>query len=373
MAFNFNIDFYLAPLPGPRPSGEDLRYTAAYDEIKEAKRADDRLERGEWHTSLKRSDWALTAKLCGEALKDQSKDLQIAVWLTEALLHQHGFKGLEFGLQLLSKLLTEFWETLYPQIEDDDLDFRAGPLTYLNEKLPTVVFQAPLCDPEHTKGFSYFAWEESRLVGFDRGLDQDQQKRRQKLIDEGKVSAEEFKTAVNLGAIHFYTRLRNHLAGCRDQLSALDNIVTLQFAPDPPGFTRLADAVEACLRVVEKICTEKQKSEVAPMDDEDLGPESDEHMQDGFSAVTDMDLEEAGDLFFSSRDAISDISGSERAIWKKVAARAGNGSFKGALDQLMTAAALAPSVRQKNRYLLLVAKLCLRAGRHDLARPIVEQ
>lgn len=373
MAFNFNIDSYLSPLPGPAPSGEDLRYTPVYDEIKAAKREDDRLERGEWHMDLKRSDWALTAKLCGEALKDQSKDLQIAVWLTEALLHQHGFKGLEFGLQLLSKLLTEFWETLYPQIEDDDLDFRAGPLTYLNEKLPTVVFQVPLCDPDHTKGFSYFAWEESCLVGFDSGLDQDQQKRRQKLIDEGKVSGEEFKTAVNLGSIHFYTPLRNHLAGCRDQLSALDHIITIQFAPDPPGLTRLADAVEACLRVVEKICAEKQKSEVAPMDDEDLGPEPDEHMQDGFSAVTDMDLEEAGDLFFSSRDAISDITGSERAIWKKVAARAGNGSFKGALDQLMAAAALAPSVRQKNRYLLLVAKLCLRAGRHDLARPIVEQ
>jgi type VI secretion system protein ImpA len=385
MAFNFKIDSYASPIPGSRPSGEDLRYTTVYDEIKEAKREDDRLERGEWHTDLKRSDWELTAKLCGDALKDRSKDLQIAVWLTEALLHQHGFKGFKFGLQLLSKLLTEFWQTLYPQIEDDDLDFRAGPFAYMNEKLPTVVFQVSICDPDHTKGFSYFAWEESRLVGFDKGLDEEQQERRQKLIDEGKVSGEEFRSAVNLGSINFYTHLRNQLAECRDQLNVLDNIVTIQFSPDPPGIARLVDAVEACLRLVEKIFAEKQKSEVDPEADPEVeslpdpmnaggfGPQLYENMQDNCSAQMDNDLEGAGDLFISSRNAISDITRSERAIWKKVAAMAGNGSFKSALDQLMVAAALAPSVRQKNRYLLLVAKLCLRAGRHDLARPIVEQ
>jgi type VI secretion system protein ImpA len=75
----------------------------------------------------------------------------------------------------------------------------------------------------------------------------------------------------------------------------------------------------------------------------------------------------------SKHNAISDISEEEKKTWLKVASRAGNGHLKGALDQLMAAAALAPSVRQKNRYLLLVAKLCVRAGRYDLAKPIAEQ
>jgi type VI secretion system protein ImpA len=39
----------------------------------------------------------------------------------------------------------------------------------------------------------------------------------------------------------------------------------------------------------------------------------------------------------------------------------------------MTASLCAPSVREKNRYRLLMAKLCLKADRPDLARPIIEE
>ncbi|HYR03332.1 MAG TPA: type VI secretion system domain-containing protein, partial [Syntrophobacteria bacterium] len=44
-----------------------------------------------------------------------------------------------------------------------------------------------------------------------------------------------------------------------------------------------------------------------------------------------------------------------------------------ALGQLFAASCSAPSVRDKTRYRLLMAKICLKAGRPDLARPIVEE
>ena len=373
MVLHLKIDSFLAPIPGPTPSGEDLRYTTVYDQIKEAKREDDQLDRGEWHTDLKRSNWAQALKLCSDALIYKTKDLQIAVWMTEALVHQHGFSGLAFGLRLITKLLSNYWDSLYPEIEDDDLDFRIGPITYLNEKLPLGVYQVPICDPDHTKGFDYYTWEESRIVGADNGLDKEQKDRRQELIDEGKVSAEEFRAAVNKGTIHFYGGLRDQLTECSDLLSALDKIVTQYFSPDPPGFTRLAETLAACQRVVNKIYSEKQKSEVVDVEDENLQLDTDEDLQEVFTISDDLVSDPAGTDMSSKQNAISDISEEEKKIWRKVASRARNGHLKGALDQLMAAAALAPSVRQKNRYLLLVAKLCLRAGRHDLARPIAEQ
>lgn len=374
MAVDLNIDTYLAPVPGPNPVGEDLRYTEVYDQIKEAKRSDDLLDKGEWETDLKTSDWRTAASLCSDALINRSKDLQIAVYLTESLLNQQGFIGLGFGLQLLSGLLSEYWDTLYPQIENDDLDFRAGPITYLNEKLPVAVFQVPICDPDHSKGYAYFQWEESRLVGMDNGLDKEQQDRRQEMIDEGRISAEEFKAAVNMSAIGFYKTLYDQLRNCREQLSILDERITEKFAPDPPGLTRLVEAVEAVLRVAEKTYKQKKKSEVADIDEDEFEKGIDPEMAMGFGGrLEDVEQSFVSGSPFSNHDAITDISGAERAIWKKVAGKAGNGHLKSALDQLMAAAALAPSVRQKNRYLLLVAKLCLRAGRHDLAKPIVEE
>ncbi len=373
MALHLKIDDLLAPIPGPNPSGEDLRYTPVYDQIKEAKRADDQLDRGEWHTELKRANWPQTLSLCSEALTNKTKDLQISAWLTEALLHQHGFAGLAFGLRLMSKLITDYWDSLYPEIEDGDMDFRIGPLTYVNEKLQFGVFQVPICDPDHTKGFDYYAWEESRVVGADTGLDKEQKDRRQQMLEEGKVSPEEFRAAVNKGSFNFYAELHGQLTECSELLQELDQIVTEKFYPDPPGFARLSEALSATTRIVNKIYSEKKKSEVVDVEDDDLDQSSGPDFQEVFSGTDDFVTEVGSTDMPSKQNAISDISEEEKKIWRKVANRAGNGHLKGALDQLMAAAALAPSVRQKNRYLLLVAKLCLRAGRHDLAMPIAEQ
>ncbi|MEJ2158302.1 MAG: type VI secretion system protein TssA [Desulfobacteraceae bacterium] len=368
------LETYTTPIPGANPSGRDLRYTPVYDRIKEAKRADDRLDRGEWHTELKRADWPLVEKLCGDALQQQTKDLQIAAWFAESLVHQFGFGGLAFGLELITQMLTDFWDTLYPTVEDGDLDFRIGPFTYLNEKLPAALCQVPLCDPERTKGFNYFDRECSRQVGFDNGLDKEQKERRRLLIEEGKITGEEFASAVIMSPLVFYKTLHQELERCTRQLNRLEQAVNQRFEPDPPGFSRLGDALKDCARVVKKVLDEKQKSEVEPIDQEAEIAGTHDQMAQSLVVEETVHLDEgAAANPFSKQNAISDISADERAIWKSVAGKAGNGHLKNALDQLMAAAALAPSVRQKNRYLLLVAKLCLRAGRHDLAKPIAEQ
>jgi type VI secretion system protein ImpA len=366
MAIHLNIESLLAPIPGPNPSGENLRYTETYDQINEAKRADDELDRGEWHTELKRSDWALVIKICSEALTHKSKDLQISVWLTEALLHQHGFSGLRFGLSLLSKLISDFWETLHPEIEDDDLDFRAGPLSYLNEKLSSAVFEVPICEPGSTKGYNYYAWEQSRSPGGGQ--------RQEDSADEVKVSAEDFKSAVNMGSIGFYKDLYGQLTECHEKLETLDKIVTQKFVSDPPGLSKVTDAVADCLRVIKRIYFEKKKSEVEEVEDEDSNPDMTENLQQMSVGENNHSNEaiDSGNLF-AMQHAISDISLEEKKMWNHVSKQASQGNLKNALDQLIAAAALAPSERQKNRYLLLVAKLCINAGRHDLALPIVEQ
>ena len=47
--------------------------------------------------------------------------------------------------------------------------------------------------------------------------------------------------------------------------------------------------------------------------------------------------------------------------------------IKTALGKVLAACYSAPSVRSRNRCRLLMAKLCLEAGRPDLARPIIEE
>ena len=368
-----DMENLLAPIKGDNPAGEDLRYSGVYDRIKEARRADDPLAQGEWQTDLKTADWKTTIQLCSQALTELSKDLQIAVWMTEAMLHHQGYSGMAAGLRLICKLIENYWQTLYPEIDDGDLEYRIGPLLSLNEKLPEAVFQVPVCDPKNTGGYSYFQWEESRVVGFAQNLDKEQKERRQAMIDEGKITGEEFASAVAASPIGFYKDLTTHIEQCRMNLKALDDIVSRCFDPDPPGFTRLAEAVDACHRLVSKIYKDKQKSEVILEEEMDATPGKKQTGNLPDRLADDSAVTLAHDHLSTCEHAISDISPAEKEMWQSAISRLKQGDLKTALDQLLAAASLAPSIRQKNRFQLLLAKLCLAADRPDLARPILEK
>jgi len=182
----------LNPISPDRPAGENLWYSPAYDKIKEARREEDEGPQGEWRHERKVADWPLTIKLIGEALATKTKDLQLAAWLAEAMLRRESVAGLRETLDLIRGLIENFWDGLFPEIEDGDADFRASPLRWLgerNDKLAAAVKSAPL-----TKGgFGWIQFRESRAVGSEAAADTyDKQRARQEALDEGKISEEVF-------------------------------------------------------------------------------------------------------------------------------------------------------------------------------------
>src|ERR1700761_6505440 len=137
----------LAPIAGENPSGIDLRYDnklLIYDKIKEARRKDDELAQGDWQSERKTANYPLVVKLAQDALATVSKDLQLAAWLSEALLVTEHFGGLHQGLILCHGLLANFWDTVYPVIEDGDRELRAKPLAWLGSVLDFPVRSVPL-------------------------------------------------------------------------------------------------------------------------------------------------------------------------------------------------------------------------------------
>ena len=128
----------LAPIAGENPSGIDLRYDTKlliYDKIKEARRKDDELAQGDWQSERKTANYPLVIKLAQDTLATVSKDLQLAAWLTEALLETERYGGLCQGLTLCHGLLADFWDTVYPVIEDGDRELRARPLSWIGSML----------------------------------------------------------------------------------------------------------------------------------------------------------------------------------------------------------------------------------------------
>src|SRR5215472_3759026 len=121
----------LVPIPGENPSGADLRFDPVIDKIKEARRGDDELAQGAWQSERKTANWPLVSKLAQETLATRSKDLRLAGYLIEALIHTERFAGLRQGLDFTFRLTCDFWDTIYPVIDPEDLETRenrAGPL-----------------------------------------------------------------------------------------------------------------------------------------------------------------------------------------------------------------------------------------------------
>src|SRR4051812_19269746 len=128
-------DELLAPIAGDNPAGVDMRYDPLFDKIKEARREDDDVPQGEWQSARKVADWPVVIKLAKDALSSRTKDLQLAAWLTEAQLRREGFAGLRDGLDLLAGLVEQYWDHVYPEIDDGDAEMRAAPLEWVSVKL----------------------------------------------------------------------------------------------------------------------------------------------------------------------------------------------------------------------------------------------
>src|SRR5882757_9351993 len=93
-------DELLNPIDGANPSGVNLRYDPIFDKIKEARREEDQPPPGMTERDRKVAENPLVIKLVTDLLTKKTKDLQLAAWLTEALLKQKGFGGLKDGLAL---------------------------------------------------------------------------------------------------------------------------------------------------------------------------------------------------------------------------------------------------------------------------------
>ena len=254
----------LAPIPGENPAGTYLRYEPLYDQIKEARRADEEISQGDWQTARKVADWPLVIRLTTEALSKKSKDLQLAAWLTEALLHRDGFSGLRGGLGLLPDMLQQFWDGLYPPVDDDDLEMRASPLEWIGSRLDVAVRLAPLTASK----LSFSDYRASRTVPTKEEADDDRDKRtaREEAVTEGKVTPEEFDGSFAATPKSWYKQLAADMDSALATLSVLDQLCREKFGSVAPSFGGLRAALQEVKPTASQLLARKLELEPDPVE-----------------------------------------------------------------------------------------------------------
>jgi len=250
----------LTPIPGDNPSGAYLYYAPIYDKIKEARRQDDDTgPSGVWARERKTADWNQVIKLAGEALATQSKDLQLAVWLTEAYFKKEGFPLLRDSLDMLRQMLETFWDTLYPEIEDGDAEFRATPLSWLGN-FDLQIRMAPIM----RGGLSAVDYKVASGIGYKADAEQasyDKLEEYNNAVKDGKITADAFDSELDKTPKKHFVDLNDTFAACLESLENLQMVCEQKFGDDAPGFTKLRKALEETGGTVKSLLNRKREKE----------------------------------------------------------------------------------------------------------------
>ena len=274
----------LKPIAGASPAGESLRYAPVYDKIKEARREEDDAPQGEWQRERKTADWSIVIKLAGDSIAEKSKDLQLAAWLTEALLRKDGINGLLRGITLLRGLIAEFWDGLFPEIEDGDLELRAAPLDWVGAYLEQPLKNAPITK----SGLGFFKYKESRTVGSEEQANENSSKR--ETFDaakrDGKISADDFDAAIKATSTPTYAAWMDDFDVLLETLDALNDLCQEKFQDFSPSFSKLRGGVEEVRNVVRGIYVKRQEAEAPPPTEGEPAPEPEPEPQTSYAAAS---------------------------------------------------------------------------------------
>lgn len=257
-------DDLLKPIAGANPAGADLRYDPLYDKIKEARREDDDAPQGEWERTRKVADWPQVVKLTTDALSTKTKDLQLAAWLTEALIRREGFPGLVQGLPLLKGLTEQFWDQVYPEVEDGDVELRAAPLEWVGTRLEIPVKMVPL----NKSGHDFLRYKESRTIPTEAEADSDEKKgeARRRAIEDKKVTPEDFDKAFAATPKPWIKQVVADLKSAQAALQALEGLCVEKFADAAPNFIPLRNTLEEVDRAAAQLLAKKLESDPDPVE-----------------------------------------------------------------------------------------------------------
>jgi type VI secretion system protein ImpA len=259
----------VAPIPGPRPAGVDLReessHTSAYNTIKDARndaRAAERQRALDDEEPTAPADWRPVLQFGTQALAEQSKDLEITAYLIEALVRQHGFAGLRDGFRLARELVENYWEGLYPQPDEEGLETRVAALTALNGDDAEGTLLVPIARVPLTEATSVGRLDSTHYqqgVALARLTDP---KIREQKVAAGTLPLEAFQKAVEESSAPFYQGLVEDLGQCLEEFTRLGAALDAHCNGHAPPTSQIRTALESCLDVIKEMA--RAKLAVAP-------------------------------------------------------------------------------------------------------------
>ncbi len=269
------LDFetLLAPIDGDNPAGPDIREdsspTSVYYKLKDARsaaRAAERSVTSEEESAGMAEEWGTIIDLAPKVISEQTKDLEVAGWLTEALVRAGGFAGLRDGFRLITGLVEGFWDNLYPLEDEDGLETKVAPITGLNGEgaegtLIQPIRKVPLTDGSNG---AFAAWHYKIASDVAQIVDEE---RRQKRIEDGAPTVDGILDSVRDTPTEFFVETVADLEQAAEAFSKMNDAFYERCGDMSPPYSNIRSELDTVLELVKFIGRDKLAMAVPQAED----------------------------------------------------------------------------------------------------------
>jgi type VI secretion system protein ImpA len=256
-----DLEAILAAIPGDQPVGTDLREdytpTSVYFRLRDA-RADardaerqadspDRQGEGGGGEEALQAKWRPVATLAASALKESTKDLEIATWLTEALVRTAGLPGLMAGASVIGGLVERYWDGVFPLPEEGDMELRVAAVAGLSGQGADGTLMQPLRKlPLFTRpdGSPFCLWQYQSSLDLAGVLDPE---RREQRIAAGVVPFEDVEKEARAAGKAHWSAQRSTLIEAMAAWEAMGRVLDEKAGPASPSGIRVREALQLML------------------------------------------------------------------------------------------------------------------------------
>jgi type VI secretion system protein ImpA len=244
----FDLSALLEPIPGDAPQGVDIRedfssqspYNRLRDARSDARDAEKMIDNGDPNAADPAPIWRIVREVGLKTIKEMTKDLEVAAWVTEACVRSDGLAGLAAGAALIKGLADRYWDGLYPLPDDYGVETRIAPVTGLNGRdgggsLIQPLFKLPFFDRADGTPITFYTYQSSEQLP---GLPPE---RREARVNAGAIPFEDMeKEARTVGAARL-GRMRDQATAALEAWEAMAATLDEKAREDPPSTSHVRD------------------------------------------------------------------------------------------------------------------------------------
>jgi type VI secretion system protein ImpA len=256
-----DMEALLAPIEGEAPAGVDLRedfspqslYFRMRDARSEARAAERTADANPGEESAPPPQWKAVRDLAVTALSTKTKDLEVAAWLTEALVRSDGLRGLAAGAHLLAGLAETLWDSnLYPMPDEDGIETRVTPVSGLNGAGGGGTLEQPLRKlPIFTRpdGNQLFYWQYEQAEELKKITDPARIKAR---LAAGALPLEQVETEARAAGQAHFAGLRRAAKAAAAEWERMGRVMDEKAGADGPPTSQVRELVQALLSLAQR-------------------------------------------------------------------------------------------------------------------------